>query len=462
MCGKLEKVKKQKSMINDLTEGSVSKQLLKFAWPFVISNFLQTVYNLVDMIVVGQYVGSAGLSAVSMGGEVLILFTFLCLGFVSAGQIMISQYVGCKDYESVKKVIGMVFSTVIVMAVVITAVSLPLARPILELLNVPEEAMGGAMDYTQICLGGVIFTFGYNAVGSIMRGMGDSKRPMMFIIISATVNIFLDIIFVGPMDMGAGGAALATVISQAISFIIAIIYLYRNKESFGFDFKLRSFVPQKDLLLKMIKLGVPMMIQFSAITISMMFVNSYINQYGVTYMAVTAIGNKLGNITNIVTQSLNAAGSGMIGQNIAAGKYDRVSKVVKMVAVLGLAFAAILSLIMIIMPEQLFSLFDREEEVLALARSYVWVAVINFFGYATRSFAMSLINGMGYAGLAFFAGIMDGVVVRIGLAFLMGIVFNMGIYGFWYGMVIAGHVFGVVGAVYFFSGKWKKKRLIIN
>ncbi len=458
----MEKVKQKKSMINDLTEGSVSKQLLKFAWPFVISNFLQTVYNLVDMVIVGQYVGSAGLSAVSMGGEVLILFTFLCLGFVSAGQVMISQFVGRKDYETVKKVIGMIFTTVVVMAVVITVISLPLARPILNLLNVPEEAMGGAMDYTQVCLGGVIFIFGYNAVGSIMRGMGDSKRPLMFVAISATANIFLDILFVGPMNMGPGGAALATVMSQALSFIIAIIYLYRNREAFGFDFKLKSFAIHKDLFVRMVRLGVPMMLQFSAITISMMFVNSYINSYGVTYMAVTAIGNKLGNITNIVTQSLSAAGSGMIGQNIAAGKHDRVAKVVKMVAGLGCAFAAILSIIMIIMPGQLFSMFDRTPEVVALAKSYVWVAVINFFGYATRSFAMSLINGMGYAGLAFFAGIMDGVVVRIGLAFLMGIVMEMGIYGFWYGMVIAGHVFGVVGAIYFFSGKWKKKKLIIG
>ncbi|MDD6189546.1 MAG: MATE family efflux transporter [Clostridiales bacterium] len=458
----MENAKKQKSMINDLTEGSVSKQLLKFAWPFVVSNFLQTVYNLVDMVIVGQYIGSAGLSAVSMGGEVLILFTFLCLGFVSAGQVMISQFVGRKEYDSVKKVIGMIFTTVFVLAIFITAISLPLAHPILKLLNVPDEAMGGAMDYTRVCLGGVIFTFGYNAVGSIMRGMGDSKRPLMFIAISATANIFLDILFVGPMNMGPGGAALATVMSQALSFIIAIIYLYRNREAFGFDFKLRSFTIHKDLLLRMIKLGVPMMLQFSAITISMMFVNAYINQYGVTYMAVTAIGNKLGNITNIVTQSLNAAGSGMIGQNIAAGKHDRVSKVVIMVTVMGLAFAALLSLLMIIMPEQLFAIFDNEEAVLAVARSYVPIAVINFFGYATRSPAMSLINGMGYASLAFFCGIMDGVVVRIGLAFLMGIVFDMGIYGFWYGMVIAGHVFGVVGAVYFLSGRWKKKKLIIS
>ena len=458
----MEKVKKQKSMINDFTEGSVSKHLIKFAWPFVVSNFLQTVYNLVDMVVVGQYVGSAGLSAVSMGGEVLILFMFLCLGFVSSGQVMISQFVGRKDYESVSKVIGMIFTTVVVMAILITAISLPLAHPILKLLNVPDEAMGGAMDYTRVCLTGIIFTFGYNAVGSIMRGIGDSKRPLMFIAISATANIFLDVLFVGYMNMGPGGAALATVMSQALSFIIAIIYLYCHREAFGFDFKLKSFKVHKDLFLRMLKLGVPMMLQFSAITFSMMFVNAYINQYGVTYMAVTAIGNKLGNITNIVTQSLNAAGSGMVGQNIAAGKYDRVSKTVKMVLVLGVIFAAILSIFMIIMPEQLFGLFDKEEAVKALARSYVWVAVINFFGYAGRSFAMSLINGMGFAGLAFFAGIMDGVVVRVGLAFLLGIVFDMGIYGFWYGMVIAGHVFGVVGIIYFLSGKWKKKKLIIN
>lgn len=453
---------KKSSMINDLTEGSVSKQLIKFAWPFVISNFLQTVYNLVDMLIVGRYVGTAGLSAVAMGGEVLILFTFVCMGFVSAGQILISQFVGRKDYESVKRTIGQTFTLMAILAVAMTAVSLPLSKPILRLLNIPDEAWQGAVDYTTVCLSGMVFIFGYNCVGSIMRGMGDSKRPLMFIAISATLNIFLDLLFVKGMYMGAGGAALATVISQAVSFIIAMIYLVINKEAFGFDFKLRSFAIDKDIFKRQVRLGIPMVLQFSAITVSMLFVNSYINEYGVVAMAVTAVGNKLGNIANIVTQSLNAAGSGMIGQNLGAGRHDRVSKVVMLVTVMGFIFAAFLSLLMILFPEQIFAIFDDNEAVLAMAHSYVWVAVINFFGYATRSPAMALINGMGFASLAFFAGIMDGVVVRIGLAVLLGLVFNMGIYGFWYGMVIAGHVFGVVGAIYFFSGKWKKHKLIIN
>ena len=449
-------------MINDLTEGSVSKQLLKFAWPFVVSNFLQTVYNLVDMVIVGQYVGSAGLSAVSMGGEVLMFFTFACLGFVSAGQILISQFVGRKDYASVKKSIGMMFTMMLALSVFITVISIPLARPILRILNVPDEAMQGAVDYTTVCLMGVIFIFGYNCVGAIMRGMGDSKRPLVFVSIAAVMNIFLDLLFVKAMSMGPGGAALATIISQAFSFIVAMIYLYRNREAFGFDFKLKSFVIDKNIFIRELKLGIPMMLQFSAINISMMFVNAFINQYGVTAMAVTAIGNKLGNIANIVTQSLHTAGSSMIGQNMAAGKTDRVSKIVKMITLMGLAFAAFLSLLMIIMPEQIFSIFNTEEEVLAMARSYVLVAVINFFGYATRSPSMALINGMGFASLAFFAGIMDGVVVRIGLALLLGIVCNMGVYGLWYGMVIAGHVFGVVGAIYYFSGRWKTHKLIIS
>ncbi len=449
-----------KSMINDLTEGSVSAQLLKFAWPFVVSNFLQTVYNLVDMVIVGRYVGSAGLSAVSMGGEVLMFFTFACLGFVSAGQILISQFVGRKDMLSIKKTIGMIFSIIVIMAVVLTAISLPLAKPILTILNVPDEAMPGAVDYTRVCFYGMFFIFGYNAVSAIMRGMGDSKRPLVFIAIAAIMNIILDLAFVKGLGMGTGGAALATIISQGFSFVVSIVYLYIHREAFGFDFKLKSFAIDRSLLAREVRLGVPMVLQFSAITISMMFVNAFINQYGVVAMAVTAIGNKLGNIANIVTQSLHTAGSSMIGQNLAAGKVDRVSKIVRMITIIGLAFAAVLSLCIIIMPEEIFAIFDKDEAVLAMSHTYVWVAVVNFFGYSTRSPSMALINGMGFASLAFFAGMMDGVVVRIGLAFLLGIVFDMGIYGFWYGMVIAGHVFGVIGAFYYFSGRWKKHKLI--
>ena len=165
---------------------------------------------------------------------------------------------------------------------------------------------------------------------------------------------------------------------------------------------------------------------------------------------------------NIVTGSLNAAGSGMIGQNIAAGKTERVSRVVEIITLLGLIFAAIVSVLMILIPSQIFALFTSDLEVQNLAKTYVWVAVINFFGFATRAPAMALINGMGFAGLAFVAGLLDGVVIRIGLALLLGLTFGMGVYGFWYGMVIAGHGFGIVGGIYNISGKWKTRKAIIE
>ena len=453
----------KKSMINDLTEGSVSKLLFKFAWPFMLSNLLQTVYNMVDMVIVGRYVGEGGVTSVAMGGEVMIFFTFFCLGFVNSGQVLISQYVGKKDYLSVKKTIGMLFTLMAILGVAVTGLGLWLSGPILRLLQVPDVAMQGAIDYTQVCFTGIIFIFGYNGVSAIMRGMGDSKHPLIFIAISASLNVVLDLICVKGLNMGAGGAALATVISQGVSLVTALVFLVKNKEGFGFDFKLKSFGFTGYIFKRIIKLGIPMVLQISAISISMMVVNAYINSYNVVaYSDITAIGNKLGNIMNIVTGALGAAGSGMIGQNIAAGKTERVSKVVEIITLLGLGFAAILSLLMIFWPSEIFSIFTSDAEVQALANTYVWVAVINFFGFATRAPAMALINGMGFASLAFVAGILDGVVIRIGLALLLGLTFGLGIYGFWYGMVIAGHAFGIVGAIYFFSGKWKTKKAIIE
>jgi putative MATE family efflux protein len=454
---------KKASMINDMTEGSVSKLLFKFAWPFVLSNLLQTVYNMADMVIVGQYVGEGGVTSVAMGGEVLIFFTFFCLGFVNSGQVLISQFVGRKDYKNVSKTIGLLFTLMLILAVAVTGLGLIFSKPILRLLQVPDAAMQGAIDYTQVCFTGIIFIFGYNGISAIMRGMGDSKHPLMFICISASLNIVLDIVCVKLLHMGAGGAALATVVSQGVALVTALIFLVKNKESFGFDFKLKSFGFDKFIFTRILKLGIPMVLQISAISISMMVVNAYINSYNVVaYSDITAIGNKLGNIMNIVTGSLNAAGAGMIGQNIAAGKTERVSRVVEIITLLGLAFAAIISVLMILIPSQIFALFTSDQEVQALAKTYVWVAVINFFGFSTRAPAMALINGMGFAGLAFVAGILDGVVVRIGLALLLGLTFGMGIYGFWYGMVIAGHAFGVVGAIYYFSGKWKTRKAIIE
>ncbi len=452
----------QKAMINDLTQGSVRKQLMKFALPFVFANFLQTFYNIVDMIVVGQFCGSVGLSAVSIGGDLLNLFVFIGMGFCSAGQIIISQYVGKRDYEKVSRTIGTFSVFMMIVAVLFTLIGLCFKTQFLELMNTPEESFKQAYEYTLVCYAGLIFVFGYNLVASIMRGMGNSKTPLIFALIATVVNIIFDYIFVAILDSGAMGAAVATVMGQGVAFITAIVYLYKKREQFGFDFKRESFVPDKEILKTIFKLGIPMALQTGAINFSILFVNSFINGYGVITSAVTGVGNKLNSVATIVTQAVATAGSSMVGQNYAAGKLDRVKKIIGNVATYCIAFVAILSVIMVIFPEQVFAIFNDSPEIIAMAHSYVPIAVISFFGFGTRAPFISLINGQGFAVLGFIIGMLDSVAARILLAMLLGITFNMGVLGFWLGTVIAGYVYTIVGGIYYISGKWKTRPLAVK
>ena len=287
--------------------------------------------------------------------------------------------------------------------------------------------------------------------------MGDSKHPFIFIAVATAVNLVLDLVFVAGLGMGPFGAALATVIGQGVSFLWAIFYLYRHKESFGFDFKPASFKPDPEVLPKLIRLGLPMILQSAAINFSMLFVNSYINSYGVVASAVTGVGNKLGSITAVVTNALSTAGSSMVGQNLGAEKYHRVPKIIGVSMVIDLAFAALLSFLTICFPRTIFGLFNSDPQVLDMSMTYIPVAVLLYVGFAMRSPFFALINGSGNAKLNLIVGLLDGVICRVGLAMLMGLAMGMGIMGFWLGNAFAGYMPFLIGGVYFLTGKWKRR-----
>lgn len=452
---------KEKRIIKDLTSGSITPILLKFAIPVMLSNLLQTAYNMVDMIIVGKYVGSVGLSAVSIGGELIHFFMFLGMGFATAGQIMISQYVGAGKRNLLNEVIGTLFSFIFLVGLSLSIIGIIFTDTFLNLLNVPSASYEGAKAYALCSLCGLIFTFGYNTVSAVLRGMGNSRHPMIFICIAAVINTILDYLFIGIFKLEALGAALATVIAQSISFILCMLYLYKHKEDFGFDFKLKSLRITKHVLKTVISLGVPIAIQSSAGSISTLFVSSFVNPYGVVTSAVTGVGGKLNSIALIVANAMNVSGAAVIGQNFGAGKIDRVKQIVFRVFTIDFIFVSILSICMLLFPEQIFSIFDSSKEVLAMAPVYAPVAAISFMGFAFRSPSLALINGLGHSKINFLMGIIEGFVLRIGLTLLLGVVLNLGIKGFWYGSVIASYGYAVVVFPYFFSGAWKKRKSVV-
>ena len=449
-------VSEKKELIRDLTNGSVPKTLLNFAMPLFLSGLLQTVYNMVDMVIVGRVVGPEGLAAVSIGGELLMLLTFVAMGFSNAGQIIISRYVGEGRRDRVGMMVATLFTLLMSCAVILMVVFLFAHKFMLNWINTPPESYTMARDYIMTCICGLVFIYGYNLVSAILRGMGDSRHPFMFIAIASVINLILDLVFVAGMRMGPFGAALGTVIGQAASFIFALNLLYKNRESINFDFKLKNFRIYKQVIRPLLSLGIPMVIQSAAINFSMLYVNAYINTYGVSAVAVTGIARNLERVINIVSQAVSSAGGAMISQALGAGKINRVPKVVYTAFFVVLVPACIMAVITIFHPEWLFGLFTDSAEVMALAMTYIPIALIQYAGATVRPASFALINGSGNSRLNLTVALLDGIICRIGFALLLGVWLGWGIRGFWYGNAFAGLAPSIIGGIYLVSGTWKK------
>ncbi len=438
--------------IRDFTHGNITSQLLTFAFPIFLSNLLQVVYNMVDMIIVGNRLGKTGISAVSVGGDV----TFVAMGFASAGQVLIARLIGFGKREQIGKFVGTMCGFLLTSATVISIAGYFLRHEMLRLMNTPAQAYDGALAYSIICMIGLVFIYGYNMTSAILRGMGDSKHPFIFIGIAAVINLVLDVVLVWYLDFGVSGAAIATVVSQAVSFIACILFLSKNKEQFSLNMKICDFfVWDKQMLLDLVKLGTPMAIKSASIQVSKLFVNSWINSYGLVVCAFAGIANKVASISNLVSMAMNTAGSTMVGQNIAAAKNDRVKAILKRLAVLTLTIATIFSAVFILFPKPIFGVFTTETEVLAIAMDYIPIAVLLFYGGALRSVMNALMNGSGNTKVNFATAILDGIVLRIGLSVLFGLVLNMRHIGFWLGDALAGFTPFFIGIVFYFSGRWK-------
>lgn len=442
-------------MVRDLTEGSIIRLLLRFALPLLAANALQALYNLVDMVVVGRHIGGVGMSAVSVGGDLLHLITFIAMGFSSAGQVLIARDVGAGRMDQVRRTIGNLFVFLFTASVLIAILCLSFRASILDLVNTPDEAYEATMSYFVTCASGLVFIYGYNCVSAILRGMGDSKRPFLFIAIAAVLNTVLDIVFVIPLQMGVFGAALATVIGQGVSFALSIVYLYRRRDEFGFDFRAASFRPESRTMGRLIGLGIPMSIQSMSVNLSKTVLMSWINDAGLIYSALAGIYNKTGTMFAIVSNSFTTAGSSMIGQNLGAGKNERVPKTLAVVLAIGTGMAAVLSLLLVLFQTPFYAIFTKDAAVLKEAGILTVPIILNLFGGATRSGGFALINGTGRSKLNLFVAIFDGMICRVGIAALLYFVWEMGALGCWYGDSLAGFMPVIIGSIFFLSGKWK-------
>lgn len=452
----------KKSLSRDFTQDSIPKQLLWFTLPFMASNALQVLYSTIDMIIVGEYVGTPGLSAVSQSSQILNFATMVCLGFSNAGQVLVSQALGAGKRKQMNQIIGTLFSLIMILALVLSAMILSARTWILNTMNIPMESYAYSMDYLMICGAGLIFTAGYNLVSAVLRGMGDSKRPFLFIGIASFVNLVLDILFTGVFKWEVAGAAWATIIGQAVSFLFSLVYLYRNRVAFGFDFKKESFRISRHYTKLIASLGTPMAIQSGCINLSMLFVNSMINNVGVVASATFGVGVRIDDIVNKISQGIQFAAMPMISQNTAARKQKRSVQVVHWAWVFSAVLTVVFMIAYILFGKQLFMVFSDDVLVHDMSNTFISAIVWMFPALAVMRGSSAFIQGIGNAKLSMALALLDGVVLRIGLSWLFGIVLSWGFYGFVLGYGLAAYGCAIPGMLYFLSGVWKKRRTLAD
>lgn len=453
-------MKRTTSISKDFTKGNIVWQLLMFTLPFMASNALQVLYSTIDMVIVGKYVGTPGLSAVSQSSQILSFATMVCLGFSNAGQVLISQALGAGKRKEINEIIGTLFGLILGMGLLLSCVIL-LARPwIMSVMNIPAESWDMAADYMIICGGGLVFTAGYNMVSAALRGMGDSRRPFLFIGIASFVNLILDILFTGMLGFGVAGAAWATIIGQAVSFLFSIYYLYRSREAFGFDFRRKSFIPRKKYVKMIAELGTPMAIQSGCINLSMLFVNAMVNNVGVVASATFGVGVRIDDIINKISQGLQFAAMPMISQNIAAGERKRSRQVVWFVWLFAFVLMAFFIAVYYVFGRQLFMLFSDDTKVHDMSATFIRAILWMFPAMSIMRGSNAFIQGIGNAKLSMVLALLDGVVLRIGLSWLFGIVLDWGFFGFVLGYGLAPYGCAVPGMIYFLSGVWQRRKVL--
>ena len=437
----------------DLTKGDIYKTMLKFAVPFLLAILLQACYGAADLLIVGQFAGSVHQSAVATGTQVTNMFTNLITGLATGGTILVGHYIGEGNRNKASKMIGTCFTLFIILAAVFTVVLIALSGSIVEWMNAPAEAAPFAKDYIFICSCGIFFIFGYNAISGILRGLGDSKSPLIFVAIACVINIGLDIVLVSA-GMGASGAATATITSQGISMILAIVML--KKRDFIFDFKLKSFRTTWKRIKTVLRVGVPMALQNSLVSVSFIILTAIVNVFGVEASAAVGILEKYNLFFMLPAISFSMAISAMVAQNMGAGIEERARKCFHMGLLISLAFGIVFFFLFMAVPENLMGVFTKDPGVVAQGllyiKSFSWDFILVAFVFCFNGF----VNGTGHTEFTLINNCISTFGVRVPAAFILSSMAGATLYEIGYAAPIASVVQIIIIFIYYRSGRWRR------
>ncbi len=447
----------KKINMTDMTTGSPARHILTFALPLLLGNLFQQLYNMVDSVVVGNYVGKNALAAVGTCGSMSFLFFSLSSGLAIGIGIIVSQFYGAKNEQQVRNTIANSIYVLVTAALAVSVLGILLCPALLRLLQTPEHIMEDATLYLRTTCAGIIAIALYNGVAAVLRALGDSRTPLYFLILSSVVNVILDLAFVIYCDMGVFGVALATIISQAVSAVTCLLYAYHKVPYFRLTRE--ELRPHKAIILKSFRLGIPMALQSSMIAISCMVLQGVVNSFGDTVMAAFTITSR---VEQIIQQPFNSLGTAMTtyaGQNMGAGKPDRVRKGLRQATLMILAFCLLMVPIFFLLGPQIVRIFVKEQDVIEMGYRALRITSLFYFGLGMIYVPRGLLNGCGDTAFSMINGITE-VACRIGYS---QILLRIPILGYWSVWITTGLTWITVATVCmirYLSGKWRQKGLV--
>jgi len=450
-----------KKMMNDLTEGNILRHLIVFSVPMFLGNLLQALYNTVDSIWVGRFLGADALGAVSVSFPIIFALIAVVMGITMATTTMVSQYAGAKQFDMVRKTINNSIVLLGSAGLMVSIVGVVLHRSLLELINTPPELIPMASSYLVIFLGGLLFMFGYNVFGGILRGLGDSRTPLLFLFYATIINIILDPVLIfglGPFPrMEVAGAALATVISQAISTVLAVRHLNRQNHLVRLDFRELKF--DWELTKTTVRIGLPSGIQQTLISLGMLTVNSIINSFGASVVAAFGAANKLDNFAFMPAMSLGLATTAMVGQNIGAGRDDRAREAVYWASLVAAAITGVITLVALFAPRTLIVLFTTEQQVLQLGSEYLRIVGFSYIPIALMFVITGALRGAGDTVPTMLISIINLLIIRVPLAKVLSGLPSLGHRGIWLAIAISSVAGMLFSRIYYATGRWKNKAI---
>ncbi|WP_066631531.1 MATE family efflux transporter [Labilibacter marinus] len=442
--------------MKDLTVGNEAKLIFKFAIPMVLGNLFQQLYSVVDRIIVGRFIDDTALAAVGASFPIFYMLISFMIGIGSGATIVISQYFGAKDMEKVKRTITTIYTFMFFASLVIMFIGIYFSRDIFELLNVGGDVLPQSIEYFTVYMTGMVAFFGFNGTSSILRGLGDSKTPLRFLIFSTVLNIILDILFVVVFGWGIKAAALATVISQFAAFGRAIWYL--EKKQHIISFKLKQWVFDWQLFKQSLRIGLPTGFQQTFVALGLMALIRIVNNFDSSVLAAYTVAGQIDSLAALPALNLGSALSAFVGQNLGANKIDRIKKGLRATLFMAWSISLVVLLSAYFFGEQLMYLFSDNPEVVEHGTNYLKIVSAFYLIFSTMFVIHGVMRGAGATLIPMFITLMSLWIIRIPLA----VVFSkhFGVNGIWWA-IPAGWTAGMLGSlIYYLSGKWKDQGVV--